>query len=70
MVVVNPNTTALRRWRIEQGLSVRAAARKGGVDPGWFSRVERGLRQPRPAQVARLNRNLGVPLAVLLEDPS
>ncbi len=65
-VVITNRTSPLRRWREAQGLGLRAAARKAGCDPGWLSRVETRQRQPRPAQVTRLVRRLGVPVEVVL----
>jgi transcriptional regulator with XRE-family HTH domain len=64
--LVRKTNTPLRQWRVGQGLTLRAAARKGRCNPGWLSRVERGGRRPRPAQVARLVRDLGVPVEVIL----
>jgi transcriptional regulator with XRE-family HTH domain len=65
-VVITNSTSPLRRWREAQGLGLRAAARMAGCDAGWLSRVETGQRQPRPAQVTRLVRRLGVPVEVVL----
>ena len=39
----------LRAARVTQGLGIREAARLVGTDRGYLSRIERGLRCPRPA---------------------
>jgi transcriptional regulator with XRE-family HTH domain len=44
----------LRAARERRGLSLRAAARLAGIDPGYLSRLERGLRAPRRPVVERL----------------
>ena len=44
---LSPHTAALlRQARLARGLSLRAAARLLGVDPGYLSRLERGQRRP------------------------
>lgn len=39
------NSPSLRTAREAKGMSLRAAARKSGIDPGHLSKVERGEKQ-------------------------
>ena len=39
------NTPSLRAAREAKGMSLRAAARDSGIDPGHLSKVERGEKQ-------------------------
>ncbi|WP_137235190.1 helix-turn-helix transcriptional regulator [Streptomyces sp. BPSDS2] len=39
------NTPPLRAARMAQGLTLRAAAQRSGIDPGYLSKVERGQKQ-------------------------
>lgn len=44
----------IRTWRRREGLSVREAARLLGIGYGYFSEIERGVKQPAPDLEARL----------------
>ena len=43
MIITGPR---LRQLREKRGISLRSAARIGGIDPGTLSLVERGLANP------------------------
>ncbi len=63
-----PPSPPLRAVRIAQGLGLREAARRAGIDPAHLSRVERGERQLSVESLARLARVLGLQdLARLLQ---
>jgi transcriptional regulator with XRE-family HTH domain len=44
--------------RIARGLALRETGELAGVDPGYLSRIERGLQQPSVEVLARLARAL------------
>ena len=59
---------ALRRLRLESGLSLRDLARRLGVSSAYLSRVEHGLDPvPTAERLAALARELGLPPEWLLE---
>lgn len=49
----------LRRQRLDAGLSIRALAIAGGVDPSHLARIELGVARPSPETMARLSLALG-----------
>jgi transcriptional regulator with XRE-family HTH domain len=59
----------LRAVRVAQGLTLREAARRAGVDPAHLSRVERGERQLSVESLGRLARVLGLLELARLLDP-
>ena len=51
----------IKRLRISQGLSMREAGRRGGVDPTWWSRLEEGrYESPHARMIGNVARALGV----------
>ena len=50
----------LRSARQDRGLSLQAAARAIGIDAGYLSRLERGLRAPRLAVAVRWAKVIGL----------
>lgn len=56
----------LRELRTERGWSQEMLATFAGIHPTEGSRLERGLRQPRVATLARLAIALGVDIGALL----
>ncbi len=57
-----------RSHRESLGLGLREAARRAELDPGYLSRIERGLRKPSLTTMVRLAAVLGMrDLARLLE---
>jgi transcriptional regulator with XRE-family HTH domain len=56
-----PPGLLLRERRIAQELSVRKLAGIIGVDPGYLSRIERGMAEPSKALLLRLSRTLEMP---------
>lgn len=57
---------SLVEYRRANNLSQTEAAHKLGVSQSYWSKVELGMRCPRPALAARLMRETGVPLEVLM----
>ena len=55
----------LRALRQAQGLTLDALAEAAGLDKGYLSRLERGLKNPSIATVLRLSEALEVPVAEL-----
>lgn len=52
----------IRAARLAAGLSLREVARRAVIDAGYLSQIERGIRAPSPAFLARLSEVLGVEL--------
>ncbi|HEV2515403.1 MAG TPA: helix-turn-helix transcriptional regulator [Devosia sp.] len=59
----------LRLARQRVGVSQEELADRAGVDRTYVSGIERGVRNPTIAIVARLASELGTTAAALLEDP-
>jgi transcriptional regulator with XRE-family HTH domain len=58
---LSPRTARLlRQARIERGLGLREAARLLQLDPGYLSRLERGLRRPSVEVADRLGSVMGL----------
>lgn len=58
-------TSGIRRWRQNNGASLRDVAALSGLSPAMLSQVENGRRTLSPRSKIRLARALGVPLAEL-----
>jgi len=58
--------TALRRARVDAGLSQEALAEISGLDRTYVSGAERGTRNPSLATLVRLCDGLGISLSSLL----
>lgn len=56
------NGAAVKALREALGISLRSMARDIDRDPGFISRVERGLDQASPATHVAIAKRLGVPL--------
>jgi transcriptional regulator with XRE-family HTH domain len=59
--------TRLKRRRLEKGWSLTDLARESGLSRQTLSFLERGEREPRPANIARLAEVLGCTPAQLME---
>ncbi|MBR0641659.1 helix-turn-helix domain-containing protein [Plastoroseomonas hellenica] len=55
----------LRVLRLGRGLTLDVLAEAAGIDKGYLSRLERGLKAPSIATLLRLSEALGVPAAEL-----
>lgn len=60
----------VRQLRARQGVSLEALANLCGVSRSMISLVERGESSPTAAVLERLATGLGVPLAMLFDDPA
>jgi transcriptional regulator with XRE-family HTH domain len=56
------HTNRLRRWRLENGLTVADVAELTGFTQPYLTRLERGDRGASPATKVRIARGLGVSL--------
>ena len=65
MILFGLMITPLRRWRVEQGLTLEELSDLTGVSVPMLSRVERGQRELAPLTRVRFARLLGVRLADL-----
>ncbi len=54
----------IRRQRLDAGLSIRQVATEAGIDDGFLSLIERGLREPSLAVLTTIARALGGDLRV------
>ena len=61
------NTRALKRCRLEAGLSLRGLARAAGVSHDTVMDIERGVRAPHPATVKKLAEAIGVAVGDLVD---
>jgi transcriptional regulator with XRE-family HTH domain len=59
----------VRALRMERGLSLDALAKKSGVSRSMISLVERGESSPTATVLERIATGLGVPLAIVFNDP-
>ncbi|MFD8967720.1 helix-turn-helix domain-containing protein [Streptomyces sp. NPDC059568] len=60
------NGLAIRRKRIEDGMTLRDLSAKVGMGIDALSLIERGKRQPRPATLKRIANGLNVAVGALL----
>ncbi len=60
--------SALRRSRLQAGLSQEQLARRAGLHPAEVSRMERAAREPRLSMLVRLARALRVEPEKLVGD--
>jgi transcriptional regulator with XRE-family HTH domain len=58
---------AIRRARLEAGISQEVLAHESGLDTSYMSSVERGMQNPGLMLVLRIAAALGITGAVLLE---
>jgi transcriptional regulator with XRE-family HTH domain len=56
----------IKRMRLDAGLSQRELAQRGGIDNGFLSLVERGLREPSLAVLVAIATALGGTISVRL----
>jgi transcriptional regulator with XRE-family HTH domain len=61
------DTKALKRFRLEAGMSLRGLARAAGVAHDTVMDIERGVRAPHPATVMKLAEALGVTVGDLVD---
>ena len=54
-----PKESALRRWRLSNGLTLEDIEGLTGKDASYISRLERGERQLRPIERVRFARAVG-----------
>lgn len=57
----------LRRWRVENDLTLEDVSGLTGISVSMLSRVERGHKQMAPLTRVRVARRLGAPVADLFE---
>jgi transcriptional regulator with XRE-family HTH domain len=57
---------ALRELRVERGMSQEAVALEAGLNRGYYSGVERGVRNVALANIVKIARALGVASSQLL----
>lgn len=57
--------TGIRKWRADNGASLRDVEALSGLSASMLSQVENGTRRLSPQSKIRLARSLGVPVAVL-----
>lgn len=55
-----PEIPRLRAVREAMGRSLAEVAQEAGIDPGYLSRVERGLQRPSTAKLVAICRALGL----------
>jgi transcriptional regulator with XRE-family HTH domain len=60
-------TTRLREWRLQEGLTLDEVAGLVGVSIAMLSRAERGQRQLAPLTKVQIARRLGLPVRELFE---
>ena len=60
---------ALRQWRIDNGLSLQAAADKLDLPKPTLHRYETGERQPRLTRAAQLSKITGIPIDQFVKQP-
>jgi XRE family transcriptional regulator, regulator of sulfur utilization len=58
----------LLRARLEQGLTLRTAAKKTGVSKETISELERGKRSPHPPTLYKIAQGYGIPVGELLQE--
>ena len=61
--------SVLRLLRFTQGLTQSGLAKRIGASQSYLSRVERGIRDPRPFLRQRIAETLGVEARVLFAEP-
>lgn len=67
-VGVDMDGAKLKRWRLTRRMSVRDLAEKSGVNHSAISQMERGLRQPHPRTIGKLEDALELQPGELLAD--
>ena len=63
------NGQRLNQLRRQAGITMTELARRSGLSQGYISRLEMGQSTPSLRVLARLAQALGVPLAILLNEP-
>lgn len=58
---------ALRELRAERGMSQEAVALEAGLNRGYYSGVERGVRNVALANITKIAGALGLPASAVLE---
>lgn len=66
-VKTDEEMTRFKRWRLQQGYSLREVADLAGIDKSYVSYLERGERVVLPATKVRLSRRLGARVSDLFE---
>jgi transcriptional regulator with XRE-family HTH domain len=67
MAVVAEEVTRLKRWRVDQGLTLEEVAGLVGMSTAMLSLAERRLRKLSPMAKVKLARRLAVPVHLLFE---
>lgn len=57
---------AIRKFRTERGLTMRAVCRKGYLALGYLSEIERGDKEPSSAVIEYIAGALGVPVWAIM----